>query len=99
MSENGGSKQSILSEIMAVCINFLFTGLVPFLMCLSVIAWYSVRARCTMSVLCFLFSNLCSVIPHVADPREGVRRQRITMEGLALSLRLFFFVLSFSSSS
>ena len=53
MSENGGSKQSLLSEIMAVCINFLFTGLVPFLMCLSVIAWYSVRARSMSLSACF----------------------------------------------
>ena len=54
MTDHGGSKQSLLSEIGAVCINFLFTGLVPFLIILSIIAWYSVRARCT-SCLAFVF--------------------------------------------
>ena len=68
MTENGGSKQSILSEILAVCINFLFTGLVPFLICLSIIAWYSVRARCMLllclfSVVIFALSFLTLLIP------------------------------------
>ena len=85
MTENGGSKQSILSEILAVCINFLFTGLVPFLICLSIIAWYSVRARCKLTALCVFCSNICSFLPHVTDSCEGIRRQRVTLEDLELS--------------
>ena len=42
---NGGSKQPWYGELLAMCINFLFAGIVPFLMILCVIGWYSVRAR------------------------------------------------------
>ena len=45
MSENGGSKQPWYEDLLALCINFLFAGIVPFLMILCVIGWYSVRAR------------------------------------------------------
>lgn len=45
LSENGGSKQSKGAEILAMCITFLFAGIVPFLIILGIIAWYSVRAR------------------------------------------------------
>ena len=45
MSENGGSKQSWYGELLAMFLNFLFAGIVPFLMILCLIGWYSVRAR------------------------------------------------------
>ena len=45
LSKNGGSKQSMGSEILAMFISFLFVGVVPLLFCLVFMAWYSVRAR------------------------------------------------------
>lgn len=47
LSENGGSKQSLGSEILAVFISFFFAGIVPFMIFLGFVAWYSVRARST----------------------------------------------------
>ncbi|KAM7457018.1 hypothetical protein BLSTO_02226 [Blastocystis sp. subtype 1] len=58
MSENGGSKQPWYGELLAMCINFLFAGIAPFLMILCVIGWYSVRAR-----IIFALSFLTLLIP------------------------------------
>lgn len=51
MSECGGSKQPMKEEITAMIISFLLTGVVPLLIVLAVIGWYSVRARSTQELL------------------------------------------------
>ena len=58
MSECGGSKQPLKEEIIAMIISFLLTGIVPLLMALAVIGWYSVRARVVL-----LLSFLSLLIP------------------------------------
>ena len=68
MSENGGSKQPWYGEVIAKFINFLFAGIVPFLMILCVIGWYSVRARSDDSsfaswIVIFALSFLTLLIP------------------------------------
>ena len=73
MTDHGGSKQSLLSEIGAVCINFLFTGLVPFLIILSIIAWYSVRARCISFSVHMFSSDFRSFILDSPDSCKGLR--------------------------
>ena len=56
MSECGGSKQPLKEEIIAMIISFLLTGIVPLLMALAVIGWYSVRARGEQESFCLFDS-------------------------------------------
>ena len=68
LSHNGGSKQSKGSEFLAMCISFLFTGIIPFMIILAFVAWYSVRARSNFTVslsflVLFALSFLTLLIP------------------------------------
>ena len=49
-TENGGSKQSFWSEVLAVFISFFFSGIVPLLIILFFVGWLSVRARRSSSM-------------------------------------------------
>mgnify|MGYP004473995151 len=48
-TENGGSKQSFWSEVLAIFISFFFAGIVPLLIILFFVGWLSVRARRSVS--------------------------------------------------
>lgn len=63
MTECGGSKQPLKDEIIAMVISFLLTGVVPLLIVLTVIGWYSVRARSIREICSSFGSCIIALLP------------------------------------
>lgn len=68
LTENGGSRQSWISEIGALILSFFFAGIMPLLIILFFIGWLSVKARSSyqlfvLLVEVFALSFLTLLIP------------------------------------